>query len=71
MKRIGRIADRLLDNWLVDFVTGNWFDRPIGNYLDRSNSEKPPRRRRYLDAEGNEIAAPAPAPSDGFSSGTK
>lgn len=66
VRRIGRIVDRVMDHRLIDFITGNWFDRPIDNYLDKSNSEKPPGRRRYLDAEGNEIAAPDSAASDGF-----
>ena len=52
----------MTDNWLFDLMTGNVFDRPIDNYLDRSNTVKPPRRRVYLDADGNEIPEPkAPA----------
>ena len=62
LRWLGRAADRLSDNWLFDLATGNWFDRPIDNYLDRRKTVKPPRRRVYLDADGNEIPDPeAPA----------
>ena len=33
----GTVADRTLDNWIVDVVIGNWFDRPIERYLEPSN----------------------------------
>ena len=62
LRWLGRAADRLSDNWLFDLATGTWFDRPIDNYLDRRKTVKPPRRRVYLDADGNEIPDPeAPA----------
>jgi len=43
----------------LTLVVGNWLNRPIDNYRDRSNSSKPPRRV-YLDADGNRIEPPAP-----------
>ena len=61
MRALGKVAERLLDNWIVDFVIGNWFDPPIEHYLDRSNRRAAgPRPRSYLDAEGNAIDPPAP-----------
>ena len=59
LRGVGRVLDRLTDNWVFDLVTGNWFDRPIDNYLDRSNTAKPPRRRVHLDADGNVVDPPA------------
>ena len=58
---VGRAVERVIDSRVFDFVTGNWFDRPINNYLDRSNSEKAAARRIYLDADGNRLPTP---PSD-------
>lgn len=60
----GRAAERLTGNWLFDFVTGNWFDRSVDTYLDRSNTKKRPSHRRYLDADGVENAQPPSVPSD-------
>jgi len=60
LRSIGKVVDRLTDNWLFDLLAGNWFDRPIDNYLDRSNGSKPPRRREYLNADGNRMDPPAP-----------
>ncbi len=55
---LDRVIDRLTDNRLFDLLVGTWFDRPIDNYLDRSNPTKEPRRRVYLDADGNRIEPP-------------
>jgi hypothetical protein len=61
LTKLGRLADRLTDNWIFDIITGSWVDRPIDNYLDRSNTEKSAPRRQYLDADGNKMAAPSTA----------
>jgi hypothetical protein len=62
VRAFGRALDRVLDSPVVDraldIAVGNWFDRPLDNWLDRSNAAKPRRRRRYLDAEGREIPPP-------------
>lgn len=67
LRGVDRVLDRLTDNWLFDLLTGNWFEGPINNYLDRShsNTTKESRRRVYLDADGNRIEPPA-AESRGY-----
>ena len=67
LRWVGRAAERMMDSRLSDFVTGNWFDRPIDSYLDRSNSEKVDARSVYLDADGNRLPTP---PSDAPGNGT-
>ena len=59
LRGVGGVLDRLTDNRIFDLVTGNWFDTPIDNYLDRGNTTKGPRRRTYLDADGNVVEPPA------------
>jgi hypothetical protein len=58
ISRLGRLADRASDSRLAGFLLSDWFSRSIDNYLDRSNTPRQPARRRYFDAEGNEIAQP-------------
>ena len=66
LRSVGRAAGRLMDSRLIDFVTGNWFDRPVDNYLDRSNSAKVAGPSVYLDPDGNRLPAPpSDAPGNG------